>query len=241
MGHIAVLLRCAQRKIKRTGMNSKQTVWMFAILIACCGLLAAQPPPLAIVDETMPPIENGVEFHFLLHATGGLPPYIWSIADGDLPEGVSLTPEGLLSGRPAKPGEFDVTFRVEDSGRPARTLNKEFDIAVAASLVLEWLQSPKVHDDRIDGSVQVSNGTKDTFDLTVVIVAVAENGRATAIGYEHFPLKPGATNVPIQFGGSLSYGAYVIHADAIAEIPTKQAILRQRLETPQPLQIIQGP
>jgi hypothetical protein len=241
MGHIAVLLRRAQRKIKRTGMNSRQTVLVLAILICCCGLLAAQPPPLSIVDEPMPPIENGVEFHFFLHAAGGVPPYIWSVADGDLPEGVSLTPEGLLSGRPAKPGEFDVTLRVEDSGRPARTLNKELDIAVAASLVLEWLQSPKVHDDRIDGSVQLSNGTKDTFDLTVVIVAVAENGRATAIGYEHFPLKPGATNVPIQFGGTLSYGAYVIHADAIAEIPTKQAILRQRLETPQPLQVIQGP
>jgi hypothetical protein len=33
----------------------------------------------------------------------------------------------------------------------------------------------------------------------------------------------------------------VIHADAIAEIPARGAILRQRLQTPQPLQIAQGP
>ena len=70
---------------------------------------------------------------------------------------------------------------------------------------------------------------KDTFDLTVVIVAVAENGRATAIGYEHFPLKAGATNVQISFGNTLPHGAYVIHADAIAEIPNRNVILRQRL------------
>jgi hypothetical protein len=222
-------------------MNLKQTVSVLAILMCGSGLLAAQPLPLTIVDEPLPPIQSGVEFHVLLRASGGVPPYVWSVSDGDLPDGVTLTPEGLLSGRPAKPGEFDFSVRVEDSGRPARAWNKEFEIAVAASLLLEWLQPPKVHEDRIEGSVQLSNGTKDAFDLTVVIVAVAENGRATAIGYEHFPLKPGANNVPIQFGNTLPPGGYVIHADAIAEIPTKQAILRQRLETPQPLQIIQGP
>ena len=70
--------------------------------------------------------------------------------------------------------------------------------------------------------MQVSNGSKDTFDLTVIIVAVADNGRATAIGYEHFPLKAGATNVQIPFGNTLPHGGYVIHADAIAEIPTRK-------------------
>ena len=107
--------------------------------------------------------------------------------------------------------------------------------------MLEWRQPPKVNDNRIDGSVQVSNGTHDTFDLTVIIVAVADNGRATAIGYEHFPLKPGASNVEITFGNTLPNGPYVIHADAIAEISKRNVILRQRLQTPQALQVLQGP
>ena len=94
--------------------------------------------------------------------------------------------------------------------------------------------------DRIDGIVQLSNGSRDDFDLTVIIVAVAESGRATAIGYEHFPLKAGAASVQIPFGNTLPHGAYAIHADAIAEIPTRKAILRQRLQTPQ-LQVTQGP
>jgi hypothetical protein len=75
----------------------------------------------------------------------------------------------------------------------------------------------------------------------VVIVAVADNGRATAIGYEHFDLKPGAISVQIPFGNTLPHGAYVIHADAIAEVPTKKTILRQRLQTPQALQVVVGP
>ncbi len=222
-------------------MNFAKIIRLIAIPICFCGLLAAQAPPLAVVDEAQPTLDAGVEFHVLLHATGGVPPYVWSVVSGDFPDGVTLTPEGLLAGRPAKPGTFTFTLKVEDSGRPAHPINKDFRVVVAASLLIEWLQPPKVHDNRIDGVVQVSNSSNDNFDLTVVIVAVADNGRATAIGYEHFPLKAGAISVKIPFGNTLPHGAYVIHADAIAEIPARKAILRQRLQTPQPLQIVQGP
>jgi len=222
-------------------MNFLKIMRLIAMLICFCGLLVAQAPPLVIADEALPAIDAGVEFHMILHATGGVPPYVWSVPNGDLPEGVTLTPEGLLSGRAAKPGTFPITLKVEDSAHPAHTITKDFRAVVGASMLLEWLQPPKVRDNRIDGAVQVSNGSSDTFDLTVIIVAVADNGRATAIGYQHFPLKAGATSVQIPFGNTLPHGGYVIHADAIAEIPARKAILRQRLQTPQPLQVMQGP
>jgi hypothetical protein len=222
-------------------MNFAKIFRLAAIVICFCGLLSAQGTPLAVVDEPLPPIQAGVDFHILLHASGGVPPYVWSVASGDLPDGITLTAEGLLGGRPTKPGAFTFTLTVEDSGHPGHTINKEFHAEVTASLLLEWLQPPKVRDNRIDGIVQVSNGSKDEFDLTVVIVAVADNGRATAIGYEHSPLKAGAINIQIPFGNTLPHGAYVIHADAIAEIAVKNVILRQRLQTPQSLQIVQGP
>ena len=212
-----------------------------AALACFVSLAAAQVPPLAVPDEPLPPIEAGVEFHIHLHATGGVPPYVWSVAGGDLPEGVTLTPEGFLGGRPKKPGTYALTLRVEDSGRPAHSINKQLRAVVSASLLLEWLEQPKVRGDRIDGSVQVSNGSTSTYDLTVIIVAVAGNGRATAIGYEHFPLTPGSANVPIIFGNTLPNGGYVVHADAIAEVPSGSTILRQRLQTPQALQIALGP
>jgi hypothetical protein len=152
-----------------------------------------------------------------------------------------LTPEGLLHGRPTKAGAFDVTLRVEDSGHPAHTLSKPFRAEVSAPLLLEWVEPPKVRDNRIDGVVQVSNSSTDIFDLTFIVEAVAEDGRATAIGYEHFKLKPGTTDFKIPFGNTLPHGAYTINADAIAEVAARNAILRQRLETPRPLQVVQGP
>jgi hypothetical protein len=223
-------------------MNLTRIIRLVGILSCLCSPLAAQPAPLSIVDEPLPALDAGVDFHTLLHAKGGVPPYLWSLADGDLPDGLTLTPDGLLSGRPTRSGSFAFALKVEDSAQPARAaITKPFLAEVAAPLLLEWLESPKVHDNRIDGSVQVSNGSKDDFDLTVVIVAVADNGRATALGYQHFDLKAGNTNVRIPFGSALGYGGYVVHADAIAEIPRRNAILRQRLQTPQPLQIVQNP
>jgi hypothetical protein len=224
-------------------MRTASTLFCLSIVFSSmfCTLLAAQPLPLAVVDEPFPPVEAGAEFHVLLHATGGAAPYVWRVASGDLPEGITLRPEGLLSGRPAKTGTFSVTLQVQDSNRPAHTINKEFKIAVVSSLLLEWQEAPKVHDNRIDGSLKVSNSSTDSFDLTVIIVAVAQDGRATAIGYQHFPLKPGSKNIQIPFGNTLPYGAYVVHADAIAEIAERNSILRRRLQTPQALPILQGP
>jgi len=39
----------------------------------------------------------------------------------------------------------------------------------------------------------------------------------------------------------MAHGDYVIHVDAIAEIPKSGSILRQRLQTEHPLQVVVGP
>ncbi len=224
-------------------MTLTRTLSLTVALIFLGTLIAAQTPtvPLTIVDEPLAPIEAGEEYHVPLHATGGTAPYVWTVAADDLPPGINLTPEGLLTGKSTKPGSYTFTVKVEDSAHPSHTSTREFKAVVAASMLLEWVQPPKVRDNRIDGVAQVSNASADNYDLTVVIVAVADNGRATAIGYEHFDLKPGAISVQIPFGNTLPHGAYVIHADAIAEVPTKKTILRQRLQTPQALQVVVGP
>jgi putative Ig domain-containing protein len=207
-------------------------------LLACLGAVAAGETPLTIVEDSLPSLSAGDQFKVVLHANGGAPPYHWAV-DGKAPEGITLSIDGVLSGRPAKSGPFTIVITLADSSHHA--VQKTFSTTVVGAFTLEWLDPPQVRDNRIDGSVQVSNGSKDEFDLTVVIVAVAENGRATAIGYEHFPLKPQTTNFPITFGNTLPRGAYVIHADAIAEIPARNNILRQRLQTPQPLRVTVGP
>ena len=218
-------------------------VRMIVAAVFCVGALvsAQTAPPLAIVDEALPSLDPGVEVRIPLTARGGVPPYHWSVTAGNLPEGISLTPEGVLMGRPAKAGKFAYTVTVEDSARPPNRISKDLQTVVSASLVLEWVRPPQVRGDRIDGVVQVSNGTTDDFDLTFIIVAINEIGRATALGYQHFMLKAGTANFQIPFGQTLPHGAYIVHADAVAEIPARNRILRRLLETPAPLRVTQGP
>ena len=108
-------------------------------------------------------------------------------------------------------------------------------------MLMVWKKYALVAGNRVDGSVVVSNSTEDDFDLTFVVLAVAENGRATAIGYQHFPLKSGVDSLEIPFGETLPKGAYVLHVDAVAEVPAKDQIYRSRLQTKEKLQVTVGP
>lgn len=190
-------------------------------------------PPLVVADQNLPSLNVGLDIRIPLRASGGVQPYQWSLTGGELPPGLNLDPAGYLFGRPLKPGSYEFTLAVTDSARPVHTVTKDLKSEVAAALLLEWLNPPAVQGDQITGSVQVSNGTKeDEFDLTVIIVAVNEFGRATALGYQHTSLKPGVTDFSIRFGSTLPVGSYVVHADAIAEIPAKNTILRQHLQAP---------
>ena len=212
-----------------------------AVLCLSAISIAQTPPPLAITETSLPNLDAGIEFRVPLHATGGVPPYHWTIAAGDLPSGTVFTVDGVFSGRPTKPGTFAITVAVTDSDRPAHSISRDFRSQVTASLLLEWLRPPAIHGSQIDGAVQVSNGSQDMFDLTVFIVAVNDIGRATSLRYQHFNLGPGTTDIPISFTETLPPGAYAVHADAIAEIPAKSTILRQRLQTASPLPVTQGP
>ncbi len=213
-----------------------------AAVLCLLAIASAQaPPPLAIVEQSLPSFDAGIETHLLLHAAGGVPPYRWRVSEGELPDGLILAPEGLLVGRATKPGMFSLTITVEDSARPAHSISRDFRGLVSASLLLSWLRPPLIHGSQIDGAVQVSNGSKDDFDLTAIIVAVNALGRATALGYQRMTLKAGATNVHISFVETLPPGTYIVHADAIAEIPAKNTILRQHLQTSSPLLVTQGP
>jgi hypothetical protein len=79
------------------------------------------------------------------------------------------------------------------------------------------------------------------MDLTFIVLAVAENGRATAVGYQHFVLRRGTIAKELPFGETLPPGGYVVHVDAVGEVERKKLIYRERMQTASPLQVTVGP
>lgn len=197
---------------------------------------------LVIPDESpLPDTYPRAYYEYRFHIRGGVPTFHWRLEKGTLPPGLKLEDNGLLHGQPERSGEFQFTISVRDSGSPQQGMQKEFILRVRSALTLNWKTPAHVSGNRIDGSVNVSNATPDNMDLTFVVMAVAGNGRATAIGYQHFVLTPGTMDMELPFGDTLPNGGYVVHVDVVGEVVKKNLIYRERMQTPSPLLVTVGP
>ena len=231
---------------------------LFALLSASASIVSAQSDSgqnpaqaaptqnesaaLVIRDESpLPETYPRAYYEYQFHVRGGVPPYHWQLEKGALPPGIKLSPDGVLRGQPERAGEFQFTISVWDSNVPRQAVQKEFILRVRSALTLSWKTPAHVSGNRIDGSVSVSNTTPDDMDLTFVVMAVAGNGRATAIGYQHFVLTPGTVDMELPFGDTLPNGGYVVHVDVVGEVVKRNLIYRERMQTPSPLLVTVGP
>ena len=205
------------------------------------GQQGAGPNQFSIKTNTLPRAFPRQLYRIQLEAQGGVPPFTWKVSAGSLPSGISFGVDGVLSGAATTVGNFSFVVTVTDNDRPAHERNKEFVLQVVPPLSIAWGQPPKINGQRIEGTIKVTNQTETTFDLTAVVLAVNEIGRATAIGYQRFPLKPNTIDFEIPFGENLPPGAYEINADVVAEVAEINAIYRARLVTSEKLQMRQGP
>lgn len=192
-------------------------------------------------DTNLPDTHLGLPYLVQLEAVGGVARLHWRLETGALPPGIKLTEDGVLGGSAERGGEFQFRVSVRDSSGSPQVKRKDFVIHVHTALSLNWKSEAQVNGNRIEGSVKVSNGTPYGIDLTFIVMAVAANGRATAIGYQHFPLHKGAFEMELPFGDTLPPGAYVVHVDVVGEVASRHIIYREQLETPRPLQVTVGP
>jgi hypothetical protein len=205
--------------------------------------VAPQDEPSLVIqnDSELPQTYPRASYEVRFRARGGVPVLHWKLEKGALPPGIKLEDDGLLHGQPERAGEFQFTASVSDGGKPQQAVQKGFVLRVSSALTLNWKTPARVSGNRIDGSVAVSNTTPDDMDLTFVVLAVAANGRATAIGYQHFVLRRGTIEKELPFGEILPHGGYVVHVDAVGEVAAKNLIYREKMDTPAPLQVVVGP
>lgn len=77
---------------------------------------------LSIATASFPNATLGVPYLQVLRASGGQPPYRWSIIGGDLPPGLILDAVlGQIQGTPTAQGAYQFTLRVTDFGQRAAT------------------------------------------------------------------------------------------------------------------------
>ncbi len=86
---------------------------------------------LKILTESLPSGEKGKPYQALIEVSGGLPPYLYAVAEGTLPPGLNIdNSNGLISGTPEKAGRFTVKTAVVDASIPSQKATKSFEILV---------------------------------------------------------------------------------------------------------------
>ncbi len=75
--------------------------------------------PSISTSSTLPTAKTSLSYSTTIEAFGGTAPYSWSVSSGALPNGLSLSSDGVLSGTPSGFGTFTFTLEVAD---------QEFDI-----------------------------------------------------------------------------------------------------------------
>jgi len=220
---------------------------LVARLLMTISLYAQVPPSqLIIVTKELPPASLWTnygernEYGFRLQASDGVAPYHWRVINGVLPRGLKLQEDGEITGIPDEQGNFQFALELRDSNNPPSEAQKNVALLVETPFSAEWDRKAQVNGQRIDGSVKVSNRTGRDFDLTFVVLAVNDISRATAIGYQHFPLKKNTRDLSLPFGDTLSPGNYNVNVDLVAEEPISNRIFRARLVTGKE-SITQGP
>ncbi len=96
------------------------------------------PPPPPLHLKTRPPMPDGTVgdgYSQRVEAEGGTPSYLWAVNAGQLPPGISLDGDGMISGAPTVDGTYAFTIVVADSavsvnGYPTQFAFGDFSITV---------------------------------------------------------------------------------------------------------------
>jgi hypothetical protein len=109
--------------VQVTDQDNKTDIRVFELVIS----------DLDITTATLPTAVKGVTYAATLAATGGAEPYSWLVQGGALPAGITLSPEGVLSGKPTAAGNAAITVRVTDSN--AFVVTKALLLPVSATFI----------------------------------------------------------------------------------------------------------
>lgn len=89
---------------------------------------ASTAPPTITTTSPLPTGSVNVVYSQPLAASGGQSPYMWSLASGSLPSGVTLNGAGVLGGKPTAGGT--ASFRVRVKGANNATAERDFILTV---------------------------------------------------------------------------------------------------------------
>jgi hypothetical protein len=89
-----------------------------------------QAADMMIFNSFLPNGTVDQDYNTGLQVVNGTGPFRWQLVSGSLPEGLTLSNDGKISGTPGQVGTYKFTVKVTDSSSPAQEATKDFSIQI---------------------------------------------------------------------------------------------------------------
>src|SRR6187402_1498257 len=89
-------------------------------------VLKVRATPLKVLTASLPNPVKDAAYSQAIQISGGVAPYHFTLASGNLAKGLNLSPDGVIAGTPTDPGATSFTLQVTDSEDAVQTIQPSF-------------------------------------------------------------------------------------------------------------------
>lgn len=135
---------------------------MLCVVYAGCGSssTATGGGQVQISVSTLPVGTVGSAYSYSVPASGGTPPYVWSVTSGTLPAGLTINSKGTIHGTPVASGTTTFSVTAQDSEAIPAVASATFGLTVVSELVVTSISLPSATDGApYSANLQAAGGT----------------------------------------------------------------------------------
>ncbi|MCM2474840.1 tandem-95 repeat protein [Rhizobium sp. CG5] len=140
--------------------------------------LTVTAPTLSIAPSSLPDGTAGTTYSQTLSATSGTSPYSYAVTSGALPDGLSLSSSGAISGTPTSAGSESLTVTATDAYGATGSQAYTLAIAIAAPVASNSNATVAANSSSNTIALSLSGGTT----ASVTVASAPSHGTATASG-----------------------------------------------------------
>lgn len=181
------------------------------------------PTLVIITTDFLTPGRQFEPYNFQLLTTGGVEPYTYSLTEGSLQTGLSLSSDGFITGTTTETSQLDFTVEVTDSCDPPQTTSKEFTLHIQpffcptlsfATVTLPSTNVDAAYDEHVDAT-----GGEGAFTYAVTDGSLPPDLELSSDGFiTGIATNAGTFNFEVSVTDECRVGAQVITRDFSIEV-----------------------